>query len=205
MSRALVWLIGLSLLGMFFRISQPGPLFPPSPVIQPAGVIVAPAPPVQRALSTASQQAYHDLTLQPLATFEFDARLISLAWYSRGTEADYSPVDLGIGWGKMSDSANLDALEWSHDTRFLTYRYPDAPPIPQAELDRSIANLHILPASDAVLDKLETLRPGQRIVGRGVLVSASRTDGWHWNSSLTREDTGAGACELLLLSDIAVR
>jgi hypothetical protein len=38
-----------------------------------------------------------------------------------------------------------------------------------------------------------------------VLVNATRADGWHWNSSLSRDDTGAGACELLLLSDIAVR
>jgi hypothetical protein len=205
MSRALVWLIGLALLGMLFHIRQPGPVFPRSPVIQPAGVIVAPSPPVQRALPAASAQGYRDLTLQPLATFEFDARLISLAWYSRGTEADYSPVDLGISWGPMSDSANIDALTWAHDSRFLTYRYADRPPIPQAELDRSIANLHVLPASGAVLDRIEQLRPGQRIVGRGVLVNATRADGWHWNSSLSRDDTGAGACELLLLSDIAVR
>lgn len=167
MSRALVWLIGLGLLGMLLHISQPGPVFPRSPVMQPAGVIVAPSPPVQRALPAASAQGYHDLTLQPLATFEFDARLISLAWYSRGTEADYSPVDLGISWGPMSDSANIDALTWAHDSRFLTYRYADRPPIPQAELDRSIANLHVLPASDAVLDKIEHGGPGNASLAAG--------------------------------------
>jgi hypothetical protein len=29
-------------------------------------------------------------------------------------------------------------------------------------------------------------------------------DGWRWRSSLTREDTGAGACELVWVERIAV-
>lgn len=199
------WLIGLSLLGLAYRVSQPGPLFPPSPIPQAAGQVIAPDPPVQRLIPQASPQTYLDLELQPLAEFEFDARLLSLAWYSQGTEANYSPVDIGIAWGAMSDSANIDALDWSHGSRFLNYRYASQPPIPQHELDRLIANLHVLPASENVLRKIEQLRPGQRIVGRGILVAATREDGWRWNSSLSREDTGAGACELLLLSDIRVR
>ncbi|MGQ0798559.1 MAG: hypothetical protein ACT4NL_00400 [Pseudomarimonas sp.] len=199
------WLIGLCLLGFVYRVGQPGPLFPPSQIPQAAGRVIAPDPPIQRLISNATPQTYLDLELQPLAEFEFDARLLSLAWYSQGTEANYSPVDLGIAWGAMSDSANIDALDWSHGSRFLNYRYASQPPIPQRELDRSVANLHVLPASAEVLRKIEQLRAGQRIVGRGILVAATRADGWRWNSSLSREDTGAGACELLLLSDISVR
>jgi hypothetical protein len=205
MNRWLVWMIVLAVAGMVWKASQPGPLFPPSAVRQPSGLIVAPDPPVQRMLDHAAALDYHDLELQPLAEFEFDARLISLAWYGRGAEAAYSPVDLGIAWGQMSDSAHLDALEWRHGNRFLNYRYAQSPPIPQPELDRSIANLHVLPASPTVLRQIEALRPGQRIIGRGVLVAASRADGWRWRSSLTREDTGAGACELIWLTDIHVR
>jgi hypothetical protein len=202
MTRWMFWLLGLSLAGLAWQISLPGPLFPPQPLFRPEGMIVAPDPPTQRMLEGAPAQPYHDLSLQPLAEFEFDARLISLAWYAGGVEARYSPVDLGIGWGRMSDSAHLDALEWRHGTRFLNYRYANAPPIPQPELNRSIANLHVLPASEAVLRQIEALRPGQRIVGRGTLVAARRDDGWNWTSSLRRDDTGAGACELILLSEI---
>jgi len=205
MTRLVAWLIGLSLLGLVLQASRPGPLFPPSTIAQPAGLIVAANPPVQRALTGSAPQTFDDLSLQPLAEFAFDARLISLAWYSSGAEARYSPVDLGIGWERMSDSANIDALDWRHGSRFLNYRFSDQPPIPQSEIDRSVANLHILPASDSVLKQIERLRPGQRIVGRGLLVNARRADGWYWNTSLTRDDTGAGACELLLLTDIATR
>mgnify|MGYP001331280339 CR=1 FL=1 len=198
----MLWLLGLSLAGLLWQISLPGPLFPPIPLERPAGMIVATDPPSQRMLDAAPLQTYHDLSLQPLAEFEFDARLISLAWYGYGAEARYSPVDLGISWGRMSDSAHLDALEWRHGGRFLNYRYAQAPPVPREELDRSIANLHVLPETEAVLRQIEGLRPGQRIAGRGVLVAAQRSDGWRWTSSLRRDDTGAGACELILLSEV---
>ncbi len=205
MNRWMGWTIALALVGLVWKASLPGPLFPLSSVPRPAGQIIAPDPPIQRMLDDAPKLDYQDLVLQPLAEFEFDARLISLAWYSRGAEASYSPVDLGIAWGRMSDSAHLDALEWRHGNRFLNYRYATVPPIPQRELDSSIANLHVLPSSPALLRQIEALRPGQRIIGRGLLVAAKRADGWHWTSSLTRDDTGAGACELIWLTEIDVR
>lgn len=205
MNRAAWGLLLLALLGMLYQASLPGPLWPPAPLSRPPGLIVAADPPLQRGIDDAPQIAYHDLQLEPLAEFEFDARLLSLAWYARGAEADYSPVDLGIAWGRMSDSANIDQLEWSHGTRFLNYRYLQQTPIPQAELNRSIANLHVLPATDAVLRQIEGMRPGQRIAGRGLLVAARRADGWGWTSSLTREDTGNGACELIYLTEVHVR
>jgi len=37
---------------------------------------------------------------------------------------------------------------------------------------------------------------------RGRLVEASRANGWRWRSSLSREDSGAGACELMLIESI---
>jgi hypothetical protein len=40
---------------------------------------------------------------------------------------------------------------------------------------------------------------------RGRLVEASGADGWRWRSSLTREDSGAGACELVLVDALDTR
>ena len=38
----------------------------------------------------------------------------------------------------------------------------------------------------------------------GLLVDARRSDGWSWNTSLTREDDGKGACELMLVRSVRV-
>ena len=58
------------------------------------------------------------------------------------------------------------------------------------------ANTHIIPANTQVASQIQSMRPGQVIELNGYLVNASAPDGWRWRSSLTRKDTGAGACEL---------
>lgn len=39
---------------------------------------------------------------------------------------------------------------------------------------------------------------------RGLLVNARRDDGFYWNSSLSREDDGPGACELVWVEEIQI-
>lgn len=178
----------------------------PSALKVPDGVIVAAHAPTQTELSKPQPpwqvQGYR---LKPLANFSASARLLSVAWYGSGRESDLSPVDLGISWGQMSDSRNINALQWSHGGRFLNYRFDaNGPPIQQSLLDRQIANLHVIPANSVVLKRIEALPAGSRIKLEGVLVRADASDGWHWQSSLTREDTGAGACELIWLTDVRV-
>jgi hypothetical protein len=43
---------------------------------------------------------------------------------------------------------------------------------------------------------LKKLRPGQIVTARGYLVDVRGPGGFTWNTSLSRTDTGAGACEL---------
>jgi len=66
------------------------------------------------------------------------------------------------------------------------------------------ANTHIIPANDSVKHQLSKIRLGQIVHIKGQLVEAKRFDGWHWRSSLTRGDTGVGACELMYVSELSV-
>jgi hypothetical protein len=38
----------------------------------------------------------------------------------------------------------------------------------------------------------------------GFLVDAARPGGWRWNTSMTRDDTGGGACELIYVERVDV-
>ena len=40
---------------------------------------------------------------------------------------------------------------------------------------------------------------------KGALIEIQSSDGWRWRSSLSREDTGAGACELMRVDQIIWR
>ena len=46
---------------------------------------------------------------------------------------------------------------------------------------------------------LDDVREGSIVELRGFLIEAQADDGWRWRSSLTRDDTGARACELLFV------
>lgn len=173
------------------------------PLARAPGVLAA-SEPIQRSLAQAPAVALGDFTLQPLADFEFDARVLLVTRYRFDEEAALAPYDLGIGWGRMSDSAVIGQLGLAQSARFLTWRWRDAPPIPADEITRSAANVHVIPANAVVARQVEALRPGQRVRGKGVLVEATRADGWRWRSSLTRDDGGQGACELMYLAELHV-
>ena len=71
-----------------------------------------------------------------------------------------------------------------------------------AEIVRSSANMHLIPADAAVAQALRGVRAGQHVRIDGWLVQADAPDGWRWRSSLTREDSGGGACELVYVCGI---
>lgn len=183
--------------------NQAWDLYAHRPLARPPGVLVAEAP-HQRMLANAPSVALDGFALQPLAEFEFDARVLLVSRYRFDEEAALAPYDLGIGWGRMSDTAVIEQLALTQSARFLTWRWREAPPIPSEEITRSAANVHVIPANAVIARQVAALRAGQRVRAKGMLVEATRPDGWRWRSSLSREDGGQGACELMYLSDLTV-
>jgi hypothetical protein len=143
-----------------------------------------------------------DYQLTPMADYDIEARVLSREDYSMDTGSDLSPTDLAVGWKRMSDTAVIDQLDISQSARFFRYRWASQPPIPRREIERSAANMHMIPADKRVARELDKIRQGSIVRLRGQLVEAKRKDGFTWRSSLTRDDTGAGACELMLVDSI---
>ncbi len=65
--------------------------------------------------------------------------------------------------------------------------------------------MHLIPATSDIEDQLEDVRAGHIVRLRGLLVNVSGPNGWTWNTSLTREDSGAGACELFYVESVERR
>ena len=139
--------------------------------------------------------------LEPLAGFSVDARVLSRHDYASGHEARFSPTDLALGWGRMREDAVLSQLEISQSGRWYHYRWREDAPIPPPEITRSSANMHMVPADDVVAAALRGVRAGERVRIDGWLVRIV-DGGWRWQSSLSRTDTGAGACELVYVCGI---
>ena len=142
--------------------------------------------------------------IEPLASYEVRARVLSIERYRMGREADLSPVDFALGWGPMSDTAVLDRLNISQGGRWYHYRWEGSPPIDPSVMAKSSANTHLVPADDLVKKRLLDVNKGEVVRLSGYLISARHSDGWTWRSSLTRDDTGQGSCELMWVTDVEV-
>ena len=112
------------------------------------------------------------------------------------------PEDLALGWGPMSDNRILAAFAISQSARFYIWRPLTVLPIPREDVITHSANTHIIPADDRVRSQLAQLRIGQVVRLTGTLVDATRDDGALLRTSLTRTDSGAGACEVLLVEHV---
>ena len=136
-------------------------------------------------------------TLQPLAGFSIEARVLGREDYVMDREAAFSPTDLALGWGRMTEDAVLAQLDIRQGGRWYRYSWKNEPPIPLGEIIRSSANMHMVPADDRVAAVLREVDAGDHVRIDGWLVQVTTPDGWRWRSSLTREDSGGGACEVV--------
>ncbi len=146
-----------------------------------------------------------DARARPLAGFSIGARVLSRRDYDGDREARYAPLDLALGWGRMREDAVLAQLDISQSNRWYHYRWRDQPPLPIDEIVRSSANMHLIPASPTVAAALDGVAAGDNVRIDGWLVRIDAPDGWRWRSSLSREDHGGGACELIYVCAVTTR
>jgi hypothetical protein len=166
--------------------------------------VLAGVEPYQDSVEPAVSRSIENYTITDLATFRIKAKVLSRKDYVIGREADLSPVDLALGWGNMSDESVLSNIEISQSGRFYRWQV-ESFPIPRREIETHSANMHLIPANEAVKDEIEKVREGEIIEISGSLVEVlSGNDGWRWTSSMTRTDTGSGACELILVDSFNI-
>jgi len=171
----------------------------------PPGMI-APDDPVQENLSDAASFEFKngEYRIQPLALFDISARILSREDYNVDHMADLVPTDLALGWGPMSDSEMLSHFEISQSGRFFFW-HTQVLPMSREVIQSHAANMHLIPADGEVRAAIGRLRVGQIVHFTGKLVEVVGRDGWHARSSLTRDDTGAGACEIIWVERLDAR
>lgn len=177
-------------------------LWPEKVITYPAG-ITAPSEPTQRMLSQPKLWEKGEYHFKALAAYEIKARVLSRNNFSVGKESEISPVDFALGWGPMSDQNVIDKIEISQSNRWYHWE-TDEYPIPSDQIALNSANVHIIPRDENIEVKLDNVYKGSLIEMKGYLVQINTSDGWHWKSSLRRDDTAGGACELFWVEEITI-
>jgi hypothetical protein len=171
------------------------------PVYPQDGVLAA-AEPLQVDATDGEQTRLGHWTLTTRASYHITARILGLERYRFDQLADLIPEDLALGWGPMSDNRVISHLDIYQSDRFYFWHADTAPPISRDSIIVHSANTHVIPQDAAIAKQLSRLRPGEVVTLSGDLVDAVRDDGARIKTSLVRTDTGAGACEVMLVRDV---
>lgn len=152
--------------------------------------------------------------LLPVAQFEARGRVLSIErfkpyqslvnWIPGLRPATH---DVGLGFGPMTDTANVSRFRFSHEgvshgLRALFARPREA--MTQAEFDalaRNITNVHVIPANDGVQAQLRRVKQGELVTLRGLLVNVRDADGRVAPTSTTAGDRD---CEIMWVEEIRI-
>jgi len=161
--------------------------------------------PEQAPIEVGSFFAYWVAT--PRARYRIDARVVSTHPYFLDLYARFSPVDFALAWGVMFDP-QVDAwVTWDQRNRWYYYHNPEDSPYSLSEIRDHSANVHIIPATESLENALLTVETGDviRLEGRLVDVYVNLL-GFEFETptSLSRQDSGAGACEVLYVERLVL-
>lgn len=174
------------------------------PIVHPPGVLISSAP-VQAVIGEPRAWQKGDRVIVPLALFRMRGRVLGTEVYRWDATSDLAPVDVALGWGPMSDQRIVDALDIVQGSRrYMMTSSNGPPPLPISVLLANSSNMHMIPANSDIENELKALRVGQILELSGFLVGVQKDGNWVWVSSLSRTDTGDGACEIVWVERLRV-
>jgi hypothetical protein len=141
-------------------------------------------------------------TITPLARYVLAGVVVGRENYHFGWNASLSPCDVAMVWGELARGDLFERLSWSQSGRWYFWSPRRGFPHDNAFVARHSSNAHVIPANRNLERAVRLLGSGDIAELAGDLVRVEgRKDGRTlvWVSSLTREDTGDGSCELLYL------
>ena len=139
--------------------------------------------------------------ITPLADYSGQFRVLRREDYLADAGAKFAPVDFAVGWGVMADPKVYKQIEIDQSNRWYRW-HVDQFPIPRRDIETHSANMHIVPANAAIAAQLKDVKADDLIELQGELIEINGSNGWHWRSSLSRDDTGDGACELMRVQSV---
>lgn len=116
-----------------------------------------------------------------------------------------SGLDLALGWGQMTRPEIYQTIDIRQSNRWYHFQVGPDTPLRVDEISQQSANTHMLAANAVIAKQLQQLDVGDLVLFKGQLVNLHLQDGRFMNTSLSREDTGAGACEIFLIQEIMIK
>ena len=155
------------------------------------------------ATSFAETRGRRTFRITPRAAYDVAARVGATERYRSGASGSLLPWDFVLTWGAVTEAPAWNHISFTQTGRFYLWSTRDAP-LDLGYIASHTANTHLLPGSPRVASALARVRRGDVVRLEGDLVDIDGPDGFLWRTSLTRTDTGAGACETLYVRAVTI-
>lgn len=140
--------------------------------------------------------------ITPRAAYDVAARVGATERYRMGASGALIPWDFVLTWGAATKEPAWSRISYLQTGRFYNWRSDDT--LDPGYVASHTANTHLIPASGRVASALAHVRRGDVVRLEGDLVDVDGPDGFVWKTSLTRTDTGPGACETLYVRAVTI-
>ncbi len=183
----------------------------PRPSAEDSMPIDVSIPPEQTPLDGAEPIRVDDggwqFVITPLARYVLRGVVVSRENYRFDWNTGLSPCDVAMVWGELEAGDAWRRLDWSQSGRWYFWRWSGEAPFSNETVVRDSSNTHIVPADSNLARAARSLSEGDVAELAGELVAIEGRKGGQtvrWRSSLSRQDTGDGSCEILYLRRLRV-
>lgn len=147
--------------------------------------------------------------ITPLADYKISGRVVSKRHYYNDWFSKLSPVDLAIAWGEFASQKYDSNLSYWHSDRYYSYRYKGNFKGDPKTIGTHSANEHLIPANSKIAKVIKSIKKNEIVEITGQLVNVEWMDknanAQTYTTSLTRDDTGAGACEVIYVTRVKIK
>lgn len=138
-----------------------------------------------------------------IATYEGSFGVKGVKNYSTDGASVVSPRDFILAWGELLKEEVDDEIDYSQLNRWYHYTYSNESLVSSDYISSHSSNTHIIPAERDLLKTINKVKKNDYITLEGYLAIVHFDTG-DWSSSMTRNDTGDGACEIFYVTDIII-
>lgn len=137
-----------------------------------------------------------------LAEYSIEAIVKSKKKYS-DYASEISNYDLALAWGTLNQNDIDEHIRYSQSGRWYYYKWDGDSLVSGSYIAQHSANVHIIHKNIIVLNDIKDIDVDDHIRLEGYLVNVNFAHG-DWTSSLTRNDTGNHACEIMYVTSVEI-
>lgn len=166
-------------------------------------------PEYKLSLTGAREVKNNNVVIYAQAFYKIHGRVVHIMPYYIGVSGGLSPVDFAIVWGELVKKENYSQIEFRQSGRWAYFRPKEKSLYDIEYISKHFANMHIIPADANVLMGLKKISKYDEIYMEGYLVNIESFKNGklslRWNTSLSRDDNGSGACEIMFVTKIITK